>query len=230
MRKKRVLLLDCCSSGGASAYLGLADEIKEEAAEVYSVADLLARKPFAPLRNHAVEGLDLLPATARLSFLEPELYRDPHGVKRLQQVLEPIEKNYDFVIADSPPHLGVLMIASAIACPDVIVPINLDIGSMPMTINLHEYVLNLQQTVQPSLRILGVLGTFFEQQSKTPREMLVMLKKLFGDRMFETFIHRRRAVGDAAGVGRPIVLANPSDRGAQEYNRFTDEVLSRVNY
>ena len=226
---KRVLLVDFDPQGSASHFVDLVQEVEDDV-NLYTSADLLRGKaPFSPKRNQVVPGLDVLPATARLSFLEGELLGGDLKVqaKRLSEALAPLEQDYDIIIADALPHLGILAVNAIVACPEIIVPVKLDKASLPGTLRMGEYINSLHDQVNPSIRLLGVLGTFYAEAASKPREVLDDLRGLFADKLFQTIIHQGRAAADAAGVGRPIVVLKPSDRVAQEYAAFTQEVLTR---
>lgn len=225
----KVLLVDADPSGGATVAMGLVEEAERDE-NFYTTTDFLEGAPFAPLRNWMLPGLDFLPATLRLSFLEARLYADgAAGTKRLAPALDRVEADYNYVLVDSPPHLGVLMANVVIAAPQVLMPVKMDLGSVPQTLSLFNYLTGLRSTLQPKLNVLGVLPTFYEERATTPRELHVKLKELFGSRLLETIIHQSRPVADAFGVGRPIILANPNNRGATEYRAVTQEILRRAH-
>lgn len=225
---KRVLLVDFDPQGSASHFLDLVQEVEEDVG-LYTAADLLKGKPFTPKRNQVLKGLDLLPATARLSFLEGEMLGGDLRTQalRLSEALKPVESDYDYIIADSLPHLGILAVNAMAACPEVIVPVKLDKASLPGTLRMSDYIASLSQTVSPEIRLLGVLATFFAESANKPREVLDDLRGIFNDKLFQVIVHQGRAAADAAGVGRPIVLLKPADRVAQEYAAFAQEVVSR---
>lgn len=228
MRGHKVLLVDFDPAAGASIFLGLAEEVREEQHPLYTVVELLSGQPFQSIPYPLAPGLELLPSNTRLSHYAQVLDRDPRGHFRLAEALEPLAANYDYIICDSAPTLGILMIGAIIACPEVVVPVQLDIGTLPMTIEFNDFVVSLKQTAQPALKVMGVLPTFNESRSKTPQAMLGALRGLFQGRLFQTSISRLRAIGDAHGHGRPVVLAQPDNRGAIEYTQFADEVLRRA--
>ena len=228
LRGHKVLLVDFDPAAGASIFLGLAEEVREEFAPLYTVVELLSGQPFTPHPYPLAPGLDLLPANSRLSHYAQVLDRDPRGHFRLAEALESLASDYEYIICDSAPTLGILMIGAVIACPEVVVPVQLDIGTLPMTIEFNDFVVSLKQTAQPALKVMGVLPTFNEARSKTPQAMLGALRGLFQGRLFHTSISRLRAIGDAHGHGRPVVLAQPENRGAIEYTQFVEEVLRRA--
>ncbi|WP_342382175.1 ParA family protein (plasmid) [Myxococcus stipitatus] len=227
MKGARVLLIDADASGGATVALGLAEEAELDTG-LYTTADFMSGATFAPIKNCMLPGLDFLPATNRISFLEAELYvAGTSGNKRLAESLSRIPNDYDYILVDSPPHLGAIMANVVIAAPEILIPVKMDLGSVPQTLKLHDYVKGLKTTLQPRLSILGVLPTFFVERDTTPKELLSQMKELFGAKMFDTMIHQSRAVANAFGVGRPILLANPNNRGAEEYRSLVEEIISR---
>jgi cellulose biosynthesis protein BcsQ len=95
-------------------------------------------------------------------------------------------------------------------------------------VRLHQTLIALRST-NPYLKVVGVFGTFLNEAAKAPKEVLAQLKALFGPSLvLETAIHAAQTVDDAAGKGRPVVLASPSARGSKEYNSLVDEVVARV--
>jgi chromosome partitioning protein len=227
-RGKRVLLVDYDPQGNASQFLGLTDELEDE--NLYSAAHLtLGNRPFAPQRNCAVPGLDLVPATDSLAALEFELLQDSRqGAHRLGLALNAVAQDYEVVIVDSPPTLGMLAINALVGCSNVLIPVKLSPASVPGAVRLHHTLEALRNT-NPYLKVIGVVGTFLNEAAKAPREVLAQLRELFGASVvLETAIHAAQGVDDAAGKGKPVVLTAPRSRGAQEYNSLAEEVISRV--
>lgn len=226
-RGKRVLLVDYDPQANASQFLGLLDELEDEG--LYTAANLtLGNKPFAPVRDCVVKGLDLVPATDSLASLEFELLQDSkQGAHRLGLALSAVG-DYDYVIVDCPPTLGMLAINALVGCGNVLVPVKLSPASVPGALRLHQTLEALRST-NPYLKVIGVVGTFLNEAAKAPREVLGQLRELFGKKtVFETAIHAAQGVDDAAGKGKPVVLSAPRSRGAQEYNSLADEVAARV--
>lgn len=227
-RGKRVLLVDYDPQGNASQFLGLLEELDDE--NLYTAANLtLGNKPFAPVRDCVVKGLDLVPATDTLASLEFDLLQDSRqGAHRLGLALNAVAQDYDYVLVDSPPTLGMLAINALVGCSNVLIPVKLSPASVPGAVRLHQTLEALRGT-NPYLKVVGVVGTFLAEAAKAPREVLAQLKQLFGERVvLETAIHAAQGVDDAAGKGKPVVLSAPRSRGAQEYNSLADEVTARV--
>lgn len=227
LRGKKVLVVDFDPQGNASQFLGLAERIEQPG--LYSANDFaLDKGPFTPQRNILTNGLDLIPATEDLSFLEGELLRDViGGVRSLDAALRKVEGEYDFVLTDCPPTLGMLALNAMVACPEILIPVKLAPASVPGALRLRKHLDGLRATTESSLRILGVLGTFYTDVAKKPREILTALGDIFGPLLFNTYIHASQAVESAAESGRPIIHLEPGQRGAQQYAALTEEVIAR---
>ena len=225
---KRVLLVDYDPQGNASQFLGLIEKLEDES--LYTSANLTqGSMTFAPQRDCVVKGLDVVPATDTLASLEFELLQDnQRGAYRLGSALSSVAQEYDYVIVDCPPTLGMLAINALVGCGNVLVPVKLSPASVPGAVRLHQTLRALQVT-NPYLKVVGVVGTFLNEAAKGPKEVLGQLRELFGAKVvLETVIHTAQGVDDATGKGMPVVLAAPKSRGAQEYFSLTKEISDRV--
>ncbi len=228
-RGKRVLLVDFDAQKNASQFVGLASRVQEPG--LYGVADfVLGKRPFAPQRDQLVRGLDVLPATEELALLEKRLLDNIlSGSRRLALVLREVESEYDYILIDCGPTLGMMALNAIAACPELVVPIELAHAAALGALALRQFLEAVRIEFEPSARILGVLGTFYSETERTPREVLETVRELFGDLLFRTVIHSSAAIRDAAGKGRPIVLLDPKSRGAEQYQQLTEEVIERGN-
>jgi chromosome partitioning protein len=226
-RGSRVLLIDFDPQGNATQFLGLSHLVQEPC--VYGSAEFtLGKSVFAPQRN-VLPKVDLLPATEELSFVEEQLLTNviTGAGFRLAASLEQVTGEYDYVITDCGPTIGMLAVNAILACPEVLIPIELQYASVPGALRLHEHLQRLQQLDQ-RIRVMGVLGTKYVEGRNTPIEVLGKLREIWGSLVFETHIHASQAVADAAAKGLPIVLAAPNTRGAIQYDKLTDEVIARA--
>ncbi|MFT3714044.1 MAG: ParA family protein [Archangium sp.] len=224
-RSKRVLLVDLDAQRNATQFLGLDEALSDVGSDALVLAGT-----FAPVRNVLLAGLDVIPATAQHALLERQLFGDAvSGPKKLKRALNRITEPYDFVITDCGPTLGMLALNAVAACPEVLIPIELAHAATVGALTLRTWLDDVRLDVEPSVRILGVLPTFADDRERTPREMLTKLREVFGAELFATVIHTSAAIRDAAGGGKPIVLADPQSRGAAEYQSLTQEVIERAN-
>ena len=227
-RGHRTLLVDLDPQANASQFLGLAQRIADPG--VYGSGELMAGgAPFGPHRSHLHPNLDLIPATQALLEIERQLALDhERNLRRLRQAVTEVEAQYDFVVVDCPPTLGFLPTSAAMACPEVIVPVRLAPASLPGALRMRAHLEDLRVAREPSIRVLGVLGTYYSEVARTPREIHFALKAIFGGGLFRTVIHQSQTVEDAAGRGLPTVLLDPRSRAAAEYQQLTQEVIDRA--
>lgn len=220
----RVLVLDWDAQGNASAFLGL------PAAPAWGNTDfvMLPDAGFHPIRDVLVEGLDVIPGKPDFALVERQLLGDLlAGPRRLRRAVDRYASAYDVVLTDCGPTLGMLAINAVVACPDVLVPIELAHAAALGALTLQRFLSEAQSNLEASIRILGVLPTFLDDRERTPREVLGDLARIFGTALFETAIHTAANVRDAGGQGRPVVLTDPNSRGANEYRALAQEVVTR---
>jgi chromosome partitioning protein len=243
MRGHRVLLIDYDPQGNSTMALGCLD-LTEAAGTFTSAEFTLARPPpwcpgpFDPQRDmlelSSVSGgrLDLLPSSEELAFLENDLVlRQDFAVTSclLRRALDQVEADYDFILVDSGPTLGVLMLNVLAACRNIIVPVKLSPLSVPGALRLRDHVeKRIAVTLDPGIRIFGVLGTFMRESSRKPREVLARLRDIFGARVFDTVINESQAADDASETGRPVCLSRPGARASVQYDLLTNELLARI--
>lgn len=247
-RGYRVLLVDYDPQGNATTSLGRADLTETEgvftSAELtIAQAELLRGRKvfdFNPVRDvlhlsdKAGGCLDLVPATDDLAYMENDLViaQDITNTSRyLRFALDAIHEQYDFIFVDSGPTLGMLMLNVLVATRNIIVPVKLSPLSVSGALRLRKHIEErLVHSVDPSLRIFGVLGTFMKHSSNKPREVLAVLKTIFGDRVFDVVINDNQATDDATESGEPVILKDPAARGAIQYDLLTDELLARLGH
>jgi chromosome partitioning protein len=245
-RGAKVLLVDYDPQANATMALGLV-ELTEKAGVYTSTEFTIAqaelirvgRKVFEFSPQRDVLGLskhggrlDLVPAADELAFLENELIlmQDIHTSSRLlQRAIDEVADDYDYVLVDSGPTVGSLMMNVLAATRSAIIPVKLSPLSVPGALKLRRHIEDrLRHTLDPSIRVFGVLGTFMKEQSNKPREVLGMLRQIFGAAVFDTCINENQATDDASETGKPVILHNPGARGAIQYDQLTDEILARL--
>ncbi|NTX67643.1 ParA family protein [Myxococcus sp. CA051A] len=227
---KRVLLLDFDQQANASQALNLHPENLND--QVSRSKDLLMGGPFSPVRDHLTPGLDVVPSCLPLAAVERALeMKYPSVVARrrvLSDALKPHEASYDFIIADCPPALSLIVDNCLVGCPEIIVPVKLDPLSLSGALDLHAHVTELIQLSQPRLRFLGALGTFAKSRTTMTKRMLERLRHTYGAQtVFQTVIHLRESFVQATDMSHPLGLWRKRDPGAIEYMKLAQEVISR---
>lgn len=171
-----------------------------------------------------IETLDIVPSRIRLSKFDKE---PPIAIHRFKAKLDDIADEYDFIIIDTPPNLGQILMAALIASTYIIVPVS----AAPLSHDgLDDLMGTIEQlhTVTKTLSVLGVVTTLFDTRTSICGASHQETHKRFGPLLFETIIHDNVKLAECPGHNKPVQLHAPNSRGAQLYAAFTDEVLQRL--
>jgi chromosome partitioning protein len=222
----RVLVVDLDPQGNASTGLG----IRHEAREV-TVYDVLAAE--APIEGAIIEtqlqNLFAIPSTIDLAGAEIELVSQFSRELRLRRALEPLKQDsFAFVFLDCPPSLGLLTVNALAAAEELIVPIQCEYYALEGLGQLLRNVKLIQQNVNTSLRLTGIVMTMFDPRTKLSEQVVQEVRRYFGDRVYRTIIPRTVRLSEAPGFGRPITTYDPGSKGAQSYRELAKEVAERL--
>jgi chromosome partitioning protein len=223
---KRVLVVDLDPQGNASTGLG----IRHEAREV-TVYDVLAAE--APIEGAIVatpvDRLFAIPSTIDLAGAEIELVSQFSRELRLRRALEPLRQgDYDFILLDCPPSLGLLTVNALAAAEELIVPIQCEYYALEGLGQLLRNVRLVQRNVNQQLRLTGIVMTMFDPRTKLSEQVVQEVRRYFGDRVYETIIPRTVRLSEAPGFGQPITVYDPRSRGAQCYRDLAQEVVAKL--
>jgi len=221
--KKKILLIDIDPQGNTSSGIGL-DRSKVKRC-IYDV--LINQAPIREIILHSkIKNLDVLPSTIQLVGAEIELVNYSSRENKLQQVIKSIKDDYDYIIIDCPPSLGLLTLNSLTAADSVIIPVQCEyyalegIGQLLNTINLVKEILN------PSLEIEGILLTMYDTRNNLSRDVIEEVKKNFKGKIFKSIIPRNVRVSEAPSYGQPVVFYDAKSKGAIAYKKLAQEVIS----
>jgi chromosome partitioning protein len=222
---RRVLLVDFDPQGALSVGLGI--QPHELDATVYNLLmerGLTARDVVFKTR---VDGMDLLPSNIDLSGAEVQLVHEVGREFVLGRVLAPVLPDYDIVLIDCQPSLGLLTV-NALACADgVLVPLECEYFALRGVALLMETIDKVSSRLSPKLSIDGLLATMYDSRTLHTREVLAGVVDGFGDKVFHTVISRTVRFPDATVAGEPITRFDPSCNGANSYRELAKEVLYR---
>ncbi len=224
-RGRRVLLVDFDPQGALSVGLGI--QPHELDATVYNL--LMERGLTAPdvVIKTRVDGMDLLPSNIDLSGAEVQLVHEVGREFVLGRVLQPVLSDYDIVLIDCQPSLGLLTV-NALACADgVLVPLECEYFALRGVALLMETIDKVSTRLSPKLSIDGLLATMYDSRTLHTREVLAGVVDGFGDKVFHTVISRTVRFPDATVAGEPITRFDPSCNGANSYRELAKEVLYR---
>jgi chromosome partitioning protein len=222
---RRTLLVDFDPQGALSVGLGIQPHDIDNT--VYNL--LMERGVTAQdvLFHTAVEGMDLLPSNIDLSGAEVQLVHEVGREFVLGGALKAVVPDYDYILIDCQPSLGLLTI-NALACADsVLIPLECEYFAMRGVALLMETIEKVQQRLNPKLSIDGLLGTMYDSRTLHTREVLGSIVNGFGDKVFHTVINRTVRFPDATVAGEPITSFDSSSLGANSYRELAKEVLER---
>ena len=222
---RRVLLVDFDPQGALSVGLGFQPHELE-----YTVYNLLlerGRQVGDVVFKTNVDGMDLLPSNIDLSGAEVQLVHEVGREFVLGGVLEPLLPDYDIVLIDCQPSLGLLTVNALACAAGVLVPLECEYFALRGVALLLETIDKVSKRLNPSLGIDGLLATMYDSRTLHSREVLAEVVKGFGDKVFHTVINRTVRFPDATVAGEPITRFDPASTGASAYRELAKEVLER---
>ncbi len=219
--KRKVLLIDFDPQGHATMGSGIAKrESKPSGCEV-----LLHEVDITAAIRTIEDGFDLLPGNGDLTAAEVRLMPLPGREMRLKQLLEPIRKNYHYILIDCPPSLGVLTLNALTAADSVLIPIQCEFYALDGLSSLMDTIKAVKQSVNPPLQIEGLLRTMFDVRNNLGNQVSNQLIKHFGDKVFRTIVPRNVRLAEAPSHGQPITHYDRESRGSVAYLGLAGEII-----
>jgi chromosome partitioning protein len=222
---RRVLLVDFDPQGALSVGLGV--NPMELDRTIYNV--LMERHVSIDdvLLKTNIQGMDLVPSNIDLSAAEVQLVGEVAREQTLKRVLEPVRADYDVVLVDCQPSLGLLTINALTASDGVIVPLECEFFSLRGVALLIQTIDKVKERLNPQLELEGILATMFDRRTVHGREVLTRVVEAFGDKVFHTVINRTVRFPETTVAGEPITTFAPSSGGANAYRDLAREVVHR---
>lgn len=222
---RKVLLVDFDPQGALSRGLGVVNE------DVKTIYDLmLDRKLKAEdvIVHTEVPGLDLIPANIQLSAAEIQLVAEPGREKILAGVLRPVLGDYDLIMIDCQPSLGLLTVNALTAAHGVMIPVACDYFALRgLELLIQNTVELVQERLNENLKIDGILATMFDPRTLHSREMLNKLNEDYGDKVFKSVIKLTVKFKDSSAQGRPVTQYAPTSEAAELYRAVAREMVDR---
>jgi chromosome partitioning protein len=222
---RKVLLVDFDPQGALSVALGM--NPNEMDLSIYNLLTQNDCHVGDVILTTRVENLDLIPSNIDLSAAEVQLVSEVGREYALQRALAPVIDEYDFILIDCQPSLGLLTLNSLTASTEVIIPMATEYFALRGVALLKDTIDKVTSRLNPSLRIVGVLPTMHDPRTLHSREVLESVTGAFGDTVFTTTINRTIKFPDSAVAGEPITTFAASSSGAEAYRRLAREVLAR---
>jgi chromosome partitioning protein len=220
----RVLLVDLDPQANATSSLGL-----DPAGVELSTYDALigqARLAEAIVSSGRVQ-LDLAPASRALAGAQVELVELPDREHRLRMALADVRSNYDVVLVDCPPSLGMLTLNALVAADQLLAPVQCEYLALEGVAQLLETIELVRATLNPRLELLGMLMTMYDPRTRLASQVVDEVRRHFPHQTFETVIPRSVRLSEAPSYGKPVLEYEPTSRGAGAYADLAQELLRR---
>jgi chromosome partitioning protein len=224
---KFVLLLDLDPQANATSGLGIDYNNLEKG--VYEV--LIGKHSLKDIvLNTTMSGYKIAPSTINLAGANVELVNLENREFRLEQAILSARNDYDYILIDCPPSLGLLTVNSLVAAEKLLIPVQAEyyalegLGQLINTINL------IKNNVKPNLEVLGAVLTMYDKRNKLSEEILHQLYQYFPNRIFRSVIPRNVRLTEAPSYGKTILEYDPKSKGAKAYERLAREIIDLTNF
>ena len=223
LTRKRVMLVDIDPQGNATVGSGV-----EKDGDRLTIYDVLMGD--ADLTETLVEtgaGYTLVPANGDLAGAQVELVRLADRERRLRHALAGVADDFDYILVDCPPALNLLTINALVAADAVLIPMQCEYFAMEGLSALVDTIRRIRETLNPKLRIEGLLRTMFDTRNSLANEVSAQLREYFGDKVYRTIIPRNVRLAEAPSYGKPALEYDRNSKGAQAYLALAGEILRR---
>ena len=173
--------------------------------------------------------LDVIPSHIDLVGAEIEMINYPNRESVLKNILEPIRDDYEFIIIDCSPSLGLITVNALTAADSVIVPVQTEFFALEGLGKLLNTIKIVQTRLNPSLAIEGILMTMYDGRLRLCNQVVSEVRKHFDEMVFSTIIHRNTRISEAPSVGKPVILYDAQSKGSMNYLNLAKEVLQKNN-
>ena len=224
-RGKRVLLVDMDPQGNATSGLGIAKKSVKASSYQALVGEVAAKDAVIVTE---FKNLSIIPSTISLVGAEYDLHTAEERGMNCANALRPLREDYDFILIDCPPTLGMLTINALAASDGIVIPMPCDFYSLEGLSQLNLTIKKVRSLYNPSLEITGILLTMYNKRLLLTMQVEAELQKYYADKLFRTTISRGVKLAEAPGFGRPICYFDPYGKGSLEYREVVKELLLRV--
>lgn len=222
--EKKVLLVDLDPQANATSGMGFP---KNTNGSMYPV--LLDEASIRTvILDTELPTLRIAPSSVDLVAAEVELTDTDRREYRLAEALEPIKGEYDYILLDSPPSLGLLTLNGLVAADSVLVPLQCEYFALEGISQLLNTIEQVRQSLNPGLEIEGIALTMYDDRVNLSRQVAREIREYFGDKVYETVIPRNVRLAEAPSFGKPIILYDIRSRGSEAYVQLAQEFLRRT--
>jgi chromosome partitioning protein len=226
MAEQRVLLVDLDPQANLTSGVGLKGQAAP-AGTIYQALTTDREDVSQFVLTTAVQGLSLIPADRNLTGAEIDLVMLSEREHRLRTSLDRLRDQFDYILIDTPPSLGLLTLNALVAADAVFIPLNCEYFALEGLADLVATLRRVRAAFNPSLDIAGVLMTMYDERTNLGQQVSRDIRAFFQDRVFNTVIPRNIRLGEAPSHGIPAILYDVKSRGAEAYLALAREVLAR---
>ncbi|WP_317286651.1 ParA family protein [Leuconostoc mesenteroides] len=219
---QRVLLVDIDAQGNATSGSGVDKSLLEH--DSYDV--IVEQTPLHEVIV-ATDNYDLVPATIQLSGAEIELAKQPQREYHLKTALETVRDDYDFILIDNPPALGLMTVNAFTAADAILIPVQTEFYALEGLGQLLNTIELVRQQFNPDLDVAGILLTMYDGRTNLAKQVAQEVRSYFDDKVYDTIIPRSVRLSEAPSYGQAIIDFDPRSVGAQMYNNLAQEVLKQ---
>lgn len=223
---KRTLLIDCDPQCNATSGLGIENEDYNNNLSIYDCLQDNENTEKSIIKTK-YNNLYLIPSSPDLSAAEIELAYEEKREYFFKNAIESIRNNYDFIIIDSPPALGMITINILTAANSILIPIQCEYYALEGLSQLVNTVKMIKKKLNPQIEIEGVLGTMYDGRTNLSIQVLDEVKKYFPDKVYKSIIPRSVRLSESPSFGEPIIQYDRTSKGADAYMSLAKEVISR---
>ena len=222
-KKKKVLLVDCDPQGNASSGFGVEKSALDKT--IYHV--LIDNVPVSEVIQKTEFKVDILPANIELAGAEVELVAAISRETRLKKALDAVRDNYDYILIDCPPSLGLLTLNSLAAADSVIMPIQCEFYALEGVAQLMKTIELVRNNLNTELAVEGVVMTMYDSRTKLAEQVVDEVRNSFDTAVYKTMIPRTVRLSEAPSFGQPILYYDKKSKGAEVYMKLAKEVIAR---
>jgi chromosome partitioning protein len=223
-QNKKTLLIDVDPQGNSTSGVGFDKNGASKSIYQVLIGEFGLEEAIYPT---SFSLLDLVPANIKLVGAEIELVNLERRESRLKQSLEQLKRDYQFIVLDCPPSLGILTLNTLTAAHTILVPIQCEYYALEGITELLNTIRLVKRNFNPGLSIEGFLLTMYDRRTNLSFQVAKEIKNCFKDKLFDVLIPRNVSLGEAPSFGKPIIHYDLLSRGAQAYNSLAQEVLTR---
>ena len=222
LRGKKTLIVDMDPQGNATSGLGLYEFQN-------MIYDFVIDEEIDSIYKTSFNKLDIIPSSGEFAGVEIELARYDDWQYKLKKMIDKVKDDYDFVIIDSPPSLGILSMMSLVASDKILIPVQCEYYALEGVSQLMDTITLVRDNFNPNLSILGVVMCMHDGRTNLANQVVEDVEKFFKDKVFKTFIPRNVRLAEAPSFGMNIFDYDSKSKGAKAYTDLAKEVIGEID-